>query len=67
MRMSHGQMDLSSFAAAALTSAYKEGGPWLAELLETFPVIWTTQFDELDNSDSWFKNSKASWYISSLD
>ena len=33
--MSHGQMDLSAFAAAALTCAYKEGGPWLAELLET--------------------------------
>ncbi len=32
--MAHGQMDLSSFAAAALTAAYKEGGPWLAELLE---------------------------------
>lgn len=33
--LSHGQMDLSSFAAAAMTSAYKDGGPWLAELLET--------------------------------
>ena len=31
--MSHGQMELSSFAAAALTSAYKDGGPWLTELL----------------------------------
>ncbi|WP_342514831.1 MalY/PatB family protein [Sporosarcina sp. FSL K6-1522] len=33
--MAHGQMDLSPFAAAALTAAYREGGPWLAELLET--------------------------------
>ena len=32
--LSHGQMELSSFAASALTAAYKEGGPWLAELLE---------------------------------
>ena len=33
--MAHGQMDLSSFAAAALTAVYKDGGPWLAQLLET--------------------------------
>ncbi|NYF26209.1 MalY/PatB family protein [Sporosarcina sp. JAI121] len=33
--LSHGQMELNSFAAAALTAAYKEGGPWLAELLDT--------------------------------
>ena len=32
--MAHGQMDLSPFAAAALNAAYKEGGPWLDELLE---------------------------------
>ncbi|MBE1556383.1 PatB family C-S lyase [Sporosarcina limicola] len=32
--MSHGQMELSPFAAAALNAAYKDGGPWLAELLE---------------------------------
>jgi len=32
--MSHGQMELNSFAATALTAAYKEGGPWLTELLE---------------------------------
>ena len=32
--MAHGQMELSPFAAAALNAAYKEGGPWLAELLE---------------------------------
>ncbi|MEK5037475.1 MalY/PatB family protein [Sporosarcina sp. FSL K6-3457] len=32
--MAHGQMGLSPFAAAALSAAYKEGGPWLNELLE---------------------------------
>lgn len=31
----HGQMNLSPFAAAALKSAYEEGGPWLDELLTT--------------------------------
>lgn len=33
--MFHGQMDLNAFAGAALTAAYKEGGPWLDELLTT--------------------------------
>lgn len=33
--MAHGQMNLSPFAAAALKAAYEEGGPWLAQLLET--------------------------------
>ena len=33
--MSHGQMDLSAFAATALKAAYEEGGPWLEELLTT--------------------------------
>lgn len=32
--LAHGQMELNSFAASALTAAYKEGGPWLDELLE---------------------------------
>ena len=32
--MAHGQMQLNTFAAAALKSAYEEGGPWLSELLE---------------------------------
>ncbi len=32
--VSHGQMELSSFAAVALNAAYNEGGPWLDELLE---------------------------------
>lgn len=33
--LAHGQMSLSPFAAAALKSAYEEGGPWLEELLAT--------------------------------
>lgn len=32
--LAHGQMELSSFAAVALTAAYKEGGAWLDELLK---------------------------------
>lgn len=32
--MAHGQMNLNTFAAAALKAAYEEGGPWLSELLE---------------------------------
>ncbi len=32
--MTHGQMDLSPFAATALIAAYQNGGPWLDELLE---------------------------------
>jgi len=31
--LAHGQMELSSFAAVALTAAYEEGGAWLDELL----------------------------------
>ena len=32
--MAHGQMQLNTFAAAALKAAYEEGGPWLSELLQ---------------------------------
>ncbi len=32
--LAHGQMQLNTFAAAALKAAYEEGGPWLSELLE---------------------------------
>lgn len=45
--MSHGQMELSSFAAAALTSAYSEGGPWLAELLDIISSNMDYAIDEL--------------------
>jgi cystathionine beta-lyase len=31
--LAHGQMELSPFAAVALTAAYEDGGPWLDELL----------------------------------
>lgn len=31
--LTHGQMELSPFAATALTAAYEHGGPWLEELL----------------------------------
>jgi cysteine-S-conjugate beta-lyase len=45
--MSHGQMELSSFAAAALTSAYRDGGPWLAELLDIISNNMDYAIDEL--------------------
>ncbi|WP_017379702.1 MalY/PatB family protein [Paenisporosarcina sp. TG-14] len=32
--LAHGQMELSSFAAVALTAAYEDGGAWLDELLK---------------------------------
>ncbi|MET3576979.1 MalY/PatB family protein [Bhargavaea ullalensis] len=31
--MAHGHSNLNAFAAAALTAAYEEGGPWLEELI----------------------------------
>jgi cystathionine beta-lyase len=33
--LSHGQMELSPFAAAALKAAYEHGAPWLDELMTT--------------------------------
>jgi len=45
--MTHGQMDLSPFAAVALTAAYKDGGPWLDELLETISTSMDYVIDEL--------------------
>lgn len=45
--MTHGQMDLSPFAAVALTAAYKDGGPWLDELLKTISANMDYVIDEL--------------------
>lgn len=33
--LAHGQMELSPFAAVALTAAYEHGAPWLEELMAT--------------------------------
>lgn len=33
--LAHGQMELNTFAAAAVKAAYEEGGPWLDALLTT--------------------------------
>jgi cystathionine beta-lyase len=45
--MTHGQMDLSPFAAVALTAAYKDGGPWLDELLTTVSTNMDYVIDKL--------------------
>ena len=54
--MSHGQMNLSPFAAAALTAAYKEGGPWLDELLETVSNNMDYAIRELTSAIPGIKN-----------
>lgn len=41
--LAHGQMNLNSFAAAALKAAYEKGGPWLDELL----TIVSSNMDEV--------------------
>lgn len=56
--MAHGQMDLSPFAAAALTAAYKEGGPWLDELLEIISSNMDYVIHELTSAISGLKIAK---------
>ncbi|CAM3202215.1 MalY/PatB family protein [Filibacter tadaridae] len=56
--MSHGQMELNSFAAAALTAAYSEGGPWLAELLEIVSANMDYVIQELTSSVPGLKINK---------
>ena len=54
----HGQMDLSSFAAAALKTAYEEGGPWLHELLKTVSANMDYVIRELEDSVPGIKINK---------
>ncbi|MFJ7935757.1 MalY/PatB family protein [Sporosarcina sp. NPDC096371] len=56
--MMHGQMDLSPFAAAAFTAAYQEGGPWLAELLETVSANMNYAIHELTSAIPGLKIAK---------
>ncbi|QTD42684.1 MalY/PatB family protein [Sporosarcina sp. Te-1] len=48
--LAHGQMELNSFAASALTAAYKEGGPWLDELLEVVSSNMDYVKEELESN-----------------
>ncbi len=56
--MFHGQMDLNAFAGAALTAAYKEGGPWLEELLTTVSSNMDYVIRELTTAVSGLKIAK---------
>lgn len=47
--LAHGQMQLNTFAAAALKAAYEEGGPWLSELLEVVSKNMDYVIEELHN------------------
>lgn len=46
----HGQMQLNTFAAAALKAAYEEGGPWLTELLEVISGNMDYVIEELQTT-----------------
>ncbi|QUW23234.1 pyridoxal phosphate-dependent aminotransferase [Sporosarcina sp. Marseille-Q4063] len=48
--LAHGQMSLSPFAAAAVKSAYTQGGPWLSELLEIISSNMDYVITELEES-----------------
>ncbi|MBO1914429.1 aminotransferase class I/II-fold pyridoxal phosphate-dependent enzyme, partial [Microvirga sp. 3-52] len=48
--LAHGQMSLSPFAAAAVKSAYMQGGPWLSELLEIISANMDYVITELEEA-----------------
>jgi cysteine-S-conjugate beta-lyase len=48
--LAHGQMTLSPFAAAAVKSAYTQGGPWLSELLEIISTNMDYVITELEEA-----------------
>jgi cysteine-S-conjugate beta-lyase len=48
--LAHGQMTLSPFAAAAVKSAYTQGGPWLSELLEIISANMDYVITELEEA-----------------
>lgn len=58
--MAHGQMDLSPFAATAFTAAYKDGGPWLDELLITISTNMDYAIHELTSAIPSLKIAKPS-------
>lgn len=48
--MAHGHSNLNAFAAAALTAAYEEGGPWLEELIGTIEDNMKLVIDQLPDA-----------------
>ncbi|HLG28086.1 MAG TPA: MalY/PatB family protein [Paenisporosarcina sp.] len=56
--LAHGQMELSPFAAAALTAAYEEGGPWLDELLTVLSSHMDYTIDKITHAVAGVKINK---------
>ena len=48
--LAHGQMELSPFAATALSAAYEHGGPWLEELLSVLSSHMDYAISEITNA-----------------
>ena len=56
--LAHGQMELSPFAAAALTAAYEDGGPWLDELMNVLSSHMDYAINKITQSVAGIKINK---------